>query len=106
MRSAVFCILLSTTHDALALQISGRAPAPRMMAADTRTKIVPKGLPPKIADRVSFATSGVKQANQIQEIEILWKTFKGCYANEKLAIEAVTKNAVCHGSNPHDHQLG
>merc|ERR1719247_1472046 len=94
MRSAVFCILLSTTHDALALQISGRAPAPRMMAADTRTKIVPKGLPPKIADRVSFATSGVKQANQIQEIEILWKTFKGCYANEKLAIEAVTKNAA------------
>merc|ERR1719331_56791 len=67
---------------------------PAMKAVDDRTKRVPKGLPPKIADRVSFATSGIKTANQVEEIEILWKTFRKCYASEALAIEAVTKNAA------------
>lgn len=60
----------------------------------TLNRKLPKGLPRKIADRVSFATGGVKQANQVEEVEILWKTFKGVYRNEELAIEAITKNAV------------
>ena len=59
-----------------------------------RQKEMPKGVPPAIADRISFATSGVKTANQIEEVGILWKTFKACYANEKLAVEAVTRNAA------------
>ena len=63
-----------------------------MMAA--REKIMPKGVPPAIADRISFATSGIKTANQIEEIEILWKTFKQCYANEAAAIEAVSRNSA------------
>ena len=62
--------------------------------AGERKRVLPKGLPPKIADRVSFATSGIKTANQIEEIEILWKTFKACYKSEALAIEAVSKNAA------------
>ena len=33
--------------------------------AGERKRVLPKGLPPKIADRVSFATSGIKTANQI-----------------------------------------
>ena len=65
---------------------------PLMMAA--REKIMPKGVPPAIADRISFATSGIKTANQIEEIEILWKTFKQCYANEAAAIEAVNRNSA------------
>jgi len=63
-------------------------------SADERKKQVPKGVPPAIADRVSFATSGVKTGNQIEQIEQLWQAFKSCYANEKLAVEAVTKNAA------------
>lgn len=55
---------------------------------------LPKGLPRNIADRVSFATGGVKTANQVEEVEILWNAFKSVYANEKLAVEAITKNAV------------
>merc|ERR1711908_13323 len=61
---------------------------------ESRPRQMPKGLPPKIADRVSFATSGIKTANQVEEVEILWKTFRKCYASEALAIEAVTKNAA------------
>jgi hypothetical protein len=71
----------------------GRSASPLMMA-QTREKIMPKGVPPAIADRISFATSGIKTANQIEEIEILWKAFKQCYANEALAIEAVSKNSA------------
>lgn len=72
--------------------------APLMMARATAVrddaKKMPKGVPPAIADRVSFATSGIKQANQVEQVEQLWKVFKGVYANEKLAIAAITKNAV------------
>ena len=74
--------------------VRARQPVMRAVQADGRAKLVPKGLPPKIADRVSFATSGIKTANQIEEIEILWKTFRQCYKSEALAIEAVTKNAA------------
>ena len=62
--------------------------------SDTRTREIPKGLPVKLADRVSFATSGIKTANQIEEVGILWKEFRKCYASENLAIEAATKNAA------------
>ena len=54
---------------------------------------IPKGLPENIADRVSFATSGIKTANQVDEVSILWREFKKCYASEKLALEAVSDAA-------------
>ena len=104
-----FCILLSALvwagADALtaatcARGLRSRAAAPAMLLeqrsgkADARARQMPKGLPPAIADRVSFATSGIKQANQVEMVEILWKEFKKCYATEALALEAVTKNAA------------
>ena len=66
--------------------------SPRVHASLSRK--LPKGLPRNIADRVSFATGGVKTANQVEEVEILWNAFKSVYKNEKLAVEAITKNAV------------
>ena len=63
-----------------------RASSPLMMAKST--------LPKKIQDRISFATGGAKTANQGEEIEILWNTFRKCYASEALALEAVTKNSA------------
>jgi hypothetical protein len=99
MHSPSAAALLLLVSPALAFHAalrphSGASPTLVMAAADTRQKIVPKGLPPAIADRISFATSGIKTANQIQEVEVLWKTFRSVYATEELAIEAVTKNAA------------
>jgi len=53
-----------------------------------------RGLPPGLADRTSFQTSTIKQADQDEKIAILWKEFKKCYPNEKAATEAVFKNAA------------
>uniref|UniRef100_A0A7S0NTH0 Uncharacterized protein n=1 Tax=Calcidiscus leptoporus TaxID=127549 RepID=A0A7S0NTH0_9EUKA len=52
------------------------------------------GLPPGIADRLSFQTGGYKQANQAEESLILWDLFKGCYPSEEAAIAAVNKNSL------------
>jgi hypothetical protein len=88
----------ATTGAVRPATVPMRAAVPTMFErsrpADTRAKRMPKGLPPKIADRVSFATSGIKTANQVEEVEILWKTFRQCYASEALAIDAATKNAA------------
>ena len=84
---------------------AARAAVPLMMLTGGRNKAktaaprddakkIPKGLPVFLADRISFATSGIKTANQIEEIAILWKEFRACYATEALAIDAATKNAA------------
>lgn len=104
MRSLVLLLACCCVAPLLALNVGApaivrsRVSAPTMLGlsprASAKKKEMPKGVPPAIADRVSFATSGVKTANQIEEVGILWKAFKGCYGSEKLAIEAVTKNAA------------
>ena len=91
MRAASTLVLLCALAPSMAMLAGNRSPKG---PSDPRAIKRPKGLPPALADRISFATSGVKTANQVEEIEILWKTFKGCYSSEKLALEAVTKNAA------------
>ena len=89
--------LFGTSSLLAVLLLADAAPlvgALRARPITMRERDLPKGVPVKIAERVSFATSGIKQADQVREVEILWKEFKKCYANEALAIEAVTKNAA------------
>ena len=52
------------------------------------------GLPPGIADRLSFQTGGYKTANQEEEMVILWNLFKECYPTEEAAEAAVNKNSL------------
>ena len=51
-------------------------------------------LPQKLKNRVSFATSGIKVAEQEGQVQILWDAFRKCYASEELALAAATKNAA------------
>jgi len=87
--------VMSRVHRAAPLSMTlGPGMSTPSRKSSRPSKEMPRGVPPAIADRISFATSGVKTANQIEEIGILWKTFKGCYKSEALAVEAVTKNAA------------
>lgn len=52
------------------------------------------GLPPGIADRLSFQTGGSKVANQEEEALILWGLVKECYPSEEAAVTAVNKNSL------------
>ena len=51
-------------------------------------------LPPLLASRVSFQSGGMKQANQEEEILILWNALKECYPTEEDALAAVDKVAA------------
>jgi hypothetical protein len=52
------------------------------------------GLPPGIADRLSFQTGGSKVARQEEEALILWGLVKECYPSEEAAVTAVNKNSL------------
>ena len=52
------------------------------------------GLPEEVFAKTNFATGGARTENTVAEIEMNWKAFKGCFANEKLAIEAAKKNSA------------
>mmetsp|Transcript_21170 Transcript_21170/g.68238 ORF Transcript_21170/g.68238 Transcript_21170/m.68238 type:complete len:222 (-) Transcript_21170:730-1395(-) len=83
----------------LAAPRAGSRPGPRGSAiadgADpARAKLIKGGLPQKFAERVSFQTGGAKKAGQEEEILILWREFKKCYPNEKVALEMLSKNTA------------
>lgn len=52
------------------------------------------GLPPGIADRLSFQTGGSKVARQEKEALILWNLVRECYPSEEAAVAAVNKNSL------------
>eukprot|EP00965_Chrysotila_dentata_P235934 6201042-Pleurochrysis_carterae.AAC.1 len=68
------CSGLTKTYYAAALQCTLRSRPCRLAPV-----IMQSGLPPGIAERVSFQTGGQKFAGQEAEILQLWNTFKKCY---------------------------
>ena len=52
------------------------------------------GLPEEVFAKTNFASGGARTADTVREIEMNWKAFKGCFASEKLAIEAAKKNSA------------
>lgn len=98
MRTLALCVLLSNAHGfsvvaRTSLQ-SGRTAAPRLALDEAREKLVKGGLPQKFAERVSFQSSGQRVAGQEDEILILWREFKKCYPNEKVAQQMLSKNTA------------
>ena len=88
--------LLFTAQCAVCMRLSSLRPqtlrTPRHLAvimADGKD-----GLPPGIADRLSFQTGGSKVANQEEEALILWGLVKECYPSEEAAVTAVNKNSL------------
>jgi hypothetical protein len=61
---------------------------------EARLKLIKGGLPQKFAERVSFQSSGQRQAGQEEEILILWREFKKCYPSEKVALQMLSKNTA------------
>ena len=77
--------------------LSLRRPFMLTMSEDDRDAAVEEilmQLPPFLASRVSFQSGGMKQANQEEEILILWNTLKQCYPTEADAERAVNKNSM------------
>lgn len=52
------------------------------------------GLPEAVFSKTNFATGGARDSNTVREIEMNWVAFKGCFANEALAVEAAKKNSA------------
>lgn len=73
---------------------SYRTGAPRLAVDEARLKLIKGGLPQKFAERVSFQSSGQRQAGQEEEILILWREFKKCYPSEKVALQMLSKNTA------------
>ena len=71
-----------------------RTGAPRLAVDEARLKLIKGGLPQKFAERVSFQSSGQRQAGQEEEILILWREFKKCYPSEKVALQMLSKNTA------------
>lgn len=91
----------TSSRNAPRMAAGGSKRAREMAAkkAQARPGYVPEGrnlkngLPEEVFARTNFATSGARDANTVKEIEMNWAAFKGCFANEKLAIEAAKKNS-------------
>ena len=89
--------LLFTAQCAVCMSLSSLRPpqtlrTPRHLAA---MMVSGKGgLPPGIADRLSFQTGGSKVARQEEEALILWGLVKECYPTEEAAVTAVNKNSL------------
>jgi len=92
----------TSSRNAPRMAAGGSKRAREMAAkkAQARPGYVPEGrnlkngLPEEVFARTNFATSGARDANTVKEIEMNWAAFKGCFANEKLAIEAAKKNSA------------
>ena len=65
------------------------------------------GMPPGIADRLSFQTGGSKVARQEEEALVLWNLVKECYPSEEAAVAAVNKNSLIlnPSANSQPHQI-
>ena len=102
--STLLLFALAPHCRALALGPALRAPASparrhgacgmRVKEGQSYAEQMMPGLPPGIADRLSFQTGGQKKAGQEKEILILWKAFKACYPNADAAAEALSKNTA------------
>ena len=82
--------LLFTAQCAVCMRVSSLRPQTlrtrhvAVIMADSKG-----GLPPGIADRLSFQTGGSKVARQEEEALILWNLVKECYPSEEAAVAAV-----------------
>ena len=87
--------LLFTAQCAVCMRVSSLRPQTlrsrhvAVMMADGKG-----GLPPGIADRLSFQTGGSKVARQEEEALVLWNLVKECYPSEEAAVAAVNKNSL------------
>lgn len=59
-------------------------------------RVLKGGLPQEVFEMTNFATGGARTPDTVREIEMNWKAFKSCYANEKLAVQAAKKNSGAH----------
>ena len=53
-----------------------------------------RGCPESVFQMANFATGGARTPDTVKEIEILWKAFRTCFANDALAIQAAEKNSA------------
>ena len=86
-------LLLFTAQCAMCMRLSSLRP--RTLRTRPVMMVDGKGgLPPGIADRLSFQTGGSKVARQEEEALILWGLVKECYPSEEAAVTAVNKNSL------------